>query len=361
MSSWLDIKYVKLVGLELEQFSEKRLDKEFNFRCNVCGDSEKNKFKKRAYIFEGKDGNFSFYCHNCASSASLSWYLKEYFPHLYSQYMFEKLAGTTDLEGPKEKKKIIPETFGKKPEFSNKVATESYYVDEMDNLDKISDLPEDHEAVVYISSRKIPKDKWDCIYYTEDFIGFAKEFDPEYVIKYANNNHIDSRIVIPFRNARGRTYGATGRLLGSVPKGRDHLRYQTIRKHDVDDLKYFGLDRYDPDQLGYCLEGALDSFFLPNCIAIAGANKMRRDSVPFNVDNVTMVFDNEPRNKDICKIVRACIINGFKVCIWPEWFEYKDINDAILGGYNNKEIKDLIDENTFSGMIAQIRFDLWVK
>lgn len=355
--SWIDLKYIRLVGLELDQFTEKKLDKEFNFRCNVCGDSEKNKFKKRGYFFENSDGSFSFYCHNCGNSASLSWYLKQYFPHLYSQYCLDKLAMSSSPR-KKVEKPSLPKNVGTEPKF---ISTESYYVDEMENLDRLDNLPDDHIAVQYVSSRKIPKDKWNRIYYTDDFISFAKSFDAEYIEKYANNTNKDARIVLPFRNASGWLYGACGRLLGSVPKDKDHLRYQTIRKHDMDDLKFFGLDLYSPDQPGYCVEGAIDSLFLPNCLAIAGANKLQRGNVPFNPDNVTMVFDNEPRNKDICKIIRACIVNGFRVCIWPEWVTFKDINDAIMSGYTTEEVQRIIDENTYSGLVGQVKFDFWKK
>jgi hypothetical protein len=44
MSLWVDIKYANLLGNYLEQY--KKLDNYlFNFRCPICGDSKKSKYK----------------------------------------------------------------------------------------------------------------------------------------------------------------------------------------------------------------------------------------------------------------------------------------------------------------------------
>ena len=69
------------------------------------------------------------------------------------------------------------------------------------------------------------------------------------------------------------------------------------------------------------VEGPLDSLFIDNCIAIAGAD------VP-NLDcNFTVIFDNEPRNKELLKQIEKTIDKGYNVCLWPQNLRWKDIND----------------------------------
>ena len=40
---------------------------------------------------------------------------------------------------------------------------------------------------------------------------------------------------------------------------------------------------------------------------------------------------------------------------------HKDINDMIMAGYTKKQIQEIIDDNTFSGIAAQLRFAEWKK
>jgi hypothetical protein len=49
---------------------------------------------------------------------------------------------------------------------------------------------------------------------------------------------------------------------------------------------------------------------------------------------------------------------GRDVCIWPSNLQEKDINDMAYR-LSTREIKKLIDENTFSGLQATARFRDW--
>ena len=50
-----------------------------------------------------------------------------------------------------------------------------------------------------------------------------------------------------------------------------------------------------------------------------------------------------------------------KIVIWPDSMKHKDINDMIMAGYTKKQIQEIIDDNTFSGVAAQLRFAEWKK
>ena len=155
--------------------------------------------------------------------------------------------------------------------------------------------------------------------------------------------------MIPFRNEKGEVFAYQGRSFG-----KEQPKYITIRLDD-DTTKIFGLDRIDDSRQVYAVEGPLDSLFLDNCIAVGGADlaKLENDTV--------IIFDNEPRNREICKQMDSCIGFDKKIVIWPDSMKHKDINDMIMAGYVKEQIQEIIDDNIFSGASAKLRFSEWKK
>jgi hypothetical protein len=94
---------------------------------------------------------------------------------------------------------------------------------------------------------------------------------------------------------------------------------------------------------------------LDNCIAAAGAD------IPSLDCDFTVIFDNEPRNRELLKQIEKQIEKGNKVALWPDSMKHKDINDMVMAGYTKKQIQEIIDDNTFSGVSAQLRFSEWKK
>jgi len=84
-------------------------------------------------------------------------------------------------------------------------------------------------------------------------------------------------------------------------------------------------------------------------------------SVLINNNNVVLIWDCENRNKNIIRGMNNAIKNNYKIVIWPDNFRYKDINDAIIDGISISEINDIIDNNTFYGIEAQLKFNLWKR
>ena len=124
---------------------------------------------------------------------------------------------------------------------------------------------------------------------------------------------------------------------------------------DDDKDKIFGLDRVDKSKPIYVVEGPLDSLFLDNCVAVAGADfsNMKGDLI--------IIYDNEPRNKEINKQIEKTIDQGKSVCLWPDSMIHKDINDMVIAGYTKEQVQEIITDNTFSGAAAQLRFSEWRK
>jgi hypothetical protein len=110
----------------------------------------------------------------------------------------------------------------------------------------------------------------------------------------------------------------------------------------------------------YVTEGPIDSMFLENAVATADSNL---ESITDCVDksNVVLVFDNEPRNKEIINKINHAIENHFNVVIWPEFIEEKDINEMVLNGFSPDEIQDIISKNTFVNLRAKMEFVNWKK
>jgi uncharacterized protein YaaR (DUF327 family) len=70
-------------------------------------------------------------------------------------------------------------------------------------------------------------------------------------------------------------------------------------------------------------------------------------------------MDNENRNREILKEYKKLIDMGVNIVIWPETYTYKDINEAHQNGMSLFDIKQLIDDNTFNGLRAEMMFNQW--
>ena len=93
---YIEIKYINLLSPRLEKFKQKAQFL-WNFRCPLCGDSQKNKNKTRGFIYMMK-GDFFYKCHNCGASTLFPKFLEMLDVALYKEYRMEKFkdkAGST--------------------------------------------------------------------------------------------------------------------------------------------------------------------------------------------------------------------------------------------------------------------------
>ena len=74
--------------------------------------------------------------------------------------------------------------------------------------------------------------------------------------------------------------------------------------------------------------------------------------------DLILVYDNEPRNREIVSRIERCIQRNQKVIIWPNNILEKDINDMVIAGHN---VQNLLESNTYSGLEAKLKFNLWKK
>lgn len=335
---WIDVKYAKMLSTHLRNFKQKSAFL-FNGSCPWCGDSQTNKRKARLYIFRGGD-NLVAKCHNCDNSSTLSQLLEFVDPQLRKEYAFEKFKEKNDREPPPPpSNNTIPQIF-------------DLCVDQiLDCLSRLDDLPQNHIAVKFCNERKIPRIKYNLLYYTANFQQFTNTVIPN---KFPNPKENDHRLVIPYFNSHGKCIAFQGRtLIDQEPK------YYTVKVDDNCE-RIFGLERVDYSKHILFVEGPLDSLFLPNGLAVSGSSFFT-PTVTALKNHSTLIFDREPRSPEITSIIRKAIKQGFSVCLMPDTLNGKDINDYIVNGSTIDDVMALIKGNTFSGARAELEFARWKK
>jgi len=214
----------------------------------------------------------------------------------------------------------------------------------------IENLPDGHYARDYIKKRKIPENFWNEIFFVSKFKDFLDSEFPDHGKGDVPN---DDRIVLFYTNERSGVTNVAGRALSDTK-----IRYVTIKVSD--EKKVFALHRLRKEDRVYVVEGQFDSYFLPNCVA-SGDSNLGGVAAVLPELNITLVYDNEPRNKDIVKQIEKSIERGYNVCLFPDTVKGKDINEMILNGLTSEEIKSIIDSNTFSDLTAKLNFMRWKR
>jgi transcription elongation factor Elf1 len=329
--SYIDTKYLNIISPYRQQFKKKG-DNLWNFRCPYCGDSQKSRTKARGFVFRKKNDLF-FKCHNCGVGASLGNLVKTIDSKTYKDYIFERYKkGVETHSSPQPEFKFNAPVFRKKGI--------------LEGLKIIQALPKEHPARRIVEKRRLPHESLSDLYLCESFFKYTNSIIKG---KFPSLDGDHPRLLIPFRDESGEIFAYQGRAFGN-----EQPKYITI-KIDEERDKIFGLDKVDKSKPILVVEGPLDSLFLDNCIAVAGANFSNIEG------DLIIVFDNEPRNKEINKQIEKTIDQGKSVCLWPDTMKCKDINDMIIAGYSKKEVQEIITNNTFSGASAKLRFAEWRK
>ena len=318
-----DSKFIGLVSSRLQKFKRVKADL-YNFRCPICGDSQKHKNKARGYFYQVKT-NTNYKCHNCGASLSFNNFLKQIDPVLHKQYTMEKFK-----DGYTGKNFVVeePKFDFKKPVFRKKI-----------NLPKASEIP---IAKEYLEKRKIDPAKF---YFANKF----QEWTNTQKKTFDTIRRDESRIIIPMYDTERNLIGFQGRSLGP-----NSVKYITIMIND-EGPKIYGLDNIRRDIPVFVTEGPFDSTFIPNSIAMCGADA---DVRRWGIDDPIWVYDNEPRNNEIVKRISDTINRGEKVVIWPSNILQKDINDMVLAGHN---VMSIVEKNIYSGLEANVQLNTWKR
>ena len=318
----VDSKFIGLVSSRLQKFKKVKPDL-YNFRCPICGDSQKQKSKARGYIY-GIKQNVNFRCHNCGASMSLNNFLKELDPVIQKQYAFEKFK-----DGHTGRNFVVEEpTFQfEEPKFKQKL-----------DLPKASENP---IAKQYLERRKLDPNKF---YYTDKFKAWTNTLKETFDdVKYD-----EARIIIPLFY-KDNLVGFQGRSLGP-----NKVKYITVMIND-EAPKIYGLDTIRKDAPVFVTEGPIDSTFIRNSIAMCGADG---DVGKWGVSTPIWVYDNEPRSKEITARISKTIASGGSVVIFPSNIHEKDINDMVLAGH---DVQSIVESNIYKGLEANLQFNTWKR
>ena len=319
---FIDVKYINLVSSRFQKFKKVKHNL-YNFRCPICGDSQKNKNKARGYLYQVKN-NTNFKCHNCGINISFNNFLKQIDSTIHKQYIFEKFK-----EGHTGKNFTVEEPSFEfnRPQFKPKL-----------------DLPKasvNADAKKYLEGRKLNPNNY---YYAEKF----KDWTNSLRLTFDNIYKDEQRIVIPLFY-QNNLVGFQGRAIGS-----NKIKYITIMLDD-NAPKIYGLDEVQKNKTVYVTEGPFDSTFISNAIALCGADG---DVSNWGISDPVWIYDNEPRNSEIVSRISRVIEDGQKVVIWPSTIKEKDINDMVLSGL---DVQSVIESNTYSGLEAKLKFTTWKK
>lgn len=343
MSFYIDKKYILQISSRLQLF-KKKTEESFSCRCPLCGDSKKSKTKTRGNFYRLKD-SLLYKCFNCGVCLNADQFLEHIDPKIRKEYIFEKYSYNNTFKWNDKQQ-------AKNEQVVVKKQSKILHTPAKDNLASIDSLPDTHGAKQYVIKRKIPKEHWKNLYYTTDYRLFINKHCDKTKFTKVVTRDTDPRLVIPFLDKHGNEFAWQGRTLlqGKEP------RYITINPKENDEKTIFGLDRVNLKEKVYILEGPIDSLFIPNGIAVAGSSLFR-----FKHENSVYIFDNEPRNKELCAIIEKLIDSQKNVVIFPKEITCKDINDMILCDMTKNQIMELISDNTFSGITAKLKFNNWKK
>jgi hypothetical protein len=320
----IDDYYINLLSSRLEKFKKIKPGL-YNCRCNICGDSQKNKTKARGYFYEKKN-NTNYKCHNCGINVSFNNYLKQVDPTLHEEYSLEKykrgLTGKNFVTtGPKFE--------NPKPVFRAKL-----------NLPKAS---EEESTRSYLESRNIDATKF---YYAKEFKKWVNTLKPTF--NKRSLFYEEERLIIPLYYQK-EMIGFQGRTLG-----KSTIKYITIML-DENAPKVYNYDSIDNTQSVYILEGPFDSYFIKNSIAMCGADV---DLAKLNIKQPIYIYDNEPRNKEIIARMEKTIAQNIPIVIWPKNVKQKDVNLMVLSGL---DVNQIIQQNIYTGLLANLNFNEWKK
>ena len=191
-----------------------------------------------------------------------------------------------------------------------------------------------------VNKRMIPKEYHSILYLCDKFMTLVNKIKPN-TYKITKDH---PRLIIPFYDTTGKLFAFQGRSFGN-----EQPKYLTI-KLDENKQKVYGLERLNFQKHIYITEGPIDSLFVDNCLAAAGADLVLKNKIPN--EQITYIFDNEPRNKEIIDRMYNVIEKDYNLVVWPEDMRHKDINDMILAGTSKAELGDLLNKNTYSKLSA---------
>lgn len=303
-----------------------RIREGYNFRCPICGDSKKNKHKKRGYVIHD-DVMWTYVCHNECGSMSFLKFLKSYHRDTYRKIIFHGFS--------KNQEKELDRSEEKKKEKEEKYEPTLYQFKEGELLSINATHPLAIKGLQYCISRQIPEkvySKWFVCIEDDKFRDKDKQGKFIYDEKgVPRGNEYRNRLIIPYYKLGGKWSQFDARSLEENP----FLRYKNMK--DVD-REMYNIAFMDTNKFFFMLEGSIDSTFLQNSGGFGGTKYLLKyledhPQLLENTKNGIFIWDNDEAGYDA---MLSTIELGFK---WFNWSKVKGADEIDAEG--NRVLKDL--------------------
>ncbi len=340
MSQWEDRAIIDSLPLDTSTVSRGKVVKA---KCPHCSDH-----KERLYfLWSDKNDQTIAYCHRGScdlGGITLKSFVKRFYPNLYSEH----------YRGHKSRAKKLHRSLSDVVREENKKKRFNLFKDreQPHGCIMLEHLHANHKALKYVEQRKIPKSQWNNLYYCSNFKDLARHYGHD-----SSNWIEEDRLIIPFWNQNKEITFLQGRSFNP----QSSLRYITIKIQD-EELKIWGLDKINLKKRIYVAEGPIDAMFLPNAIAMAGADVSDKRLMEIlrvkDASQIAFAYDNEPKSEGICKKMEDKVRAGFSIVLWNSRIvKEKDVNDMVLSGFDINKIEDMV----FNGIRAKVRLKRWKK
>lgn len=287
----------KIVENILRPYNPKKSGKEYLIRCPICGDSKKDKNKRRFYM--SQEG--TWYCHNCGESGNL---IQFYMTINNVTYAEAKLQIFGD--------NILDMVFDETPELTK--PTDLLYkplkLPPMDIKDFGNGMMS-KRIVAWLKRRNL----------TSEYM----KYNPKFMISMEDDTF--GWLVIP-------TF-YHGEIIEIQMRNVVQKDFR-IYKNEDNDFVIYNYDDLDFSRPVIIHEGPFDALFIENSTCQFGVSKSKEHLIQYFIDrNIELIFmfDNDQAGYDGLAKLYDKYGNRFKAFVWDYSLRmYKDVNDAITNG-----------------------------
>jgi len=299
----------------------------------MCGDSTKDRTKKRGWIYfpAGEQPNYSCFNDGCSARG------------------ITLLAKMQNIDNKEAFSQVIQRHRNRNDD--SIISDDEFFLDD-DGFEEFLDTPKvTPERQEFI----IPAHWTELDEISQNIITSRKIMEAPYTPRnwklYLCTK--SSRIVIPWiTNGKIKSYQLRSIYKNQQPK----YKFEKGQTKPI-----FGFDTLDYDYSDvYLLEGAFDSIFVKNGLAIGGirlSGTQKETLANYMFEHVYML-DNQWLDDSAFRETHKLLKEDKKVFIWPrDGFPYKDVNEHVVKtGKNPFNDPEFLKANTFSGLKGIIHF-----
>ncbi len=277
---------------KIDDFSDR-----WNFACPFCGDSDTDLTKKRGNIYLD---DFHYHCFNCGEHCSLLWFLKKFDLDVKTGLVNSFVQNTKSKNGgfgnKSRSSETISEIFG--DDILQAAIPKDLFFDKL-NLVKIE---ENKKAMAYLLSRE-----------QRNFDNFG--WNPNKNLLYVLNMDANGEKILGYQIRRFNTNGPKYLTfqMSEMYKELGLTLDEELAKR-IDPLStIFGCMSVDLSRTITIFEGPLDSFLMPNSIALSSLYK--KPPIVTKLTRFMFDYDKSGIEKSI-----EILKEGFSVFMWSKFF-----------------------------------------